>query len=59
MYHEEHKEKKQTYDRNYRELNKEIIQLKNKPQKCECGGSCGLKDKARHLRSLKHQQFYW
>ena len=52
------KEKKNEYDKAYREANKKEINERNKEKyTCDCGSTLRKVDKARHLKSLKHQKF--
>jgi len=72
-YQEEHKEKIKKYGKEYREENKEYLQnyfkeyqeehkeeikeKRNKKIDCECGGFFSLYNKARHLKSKKHEDY--
>ena len=57
-YYQMNKEKFITKQNQYRETNKEQISEKKKITfVCQCGSTCRTNDKARHDRSVKHQQF--
>lgn len=53
-YREENKEKIQQLNKQYREQNKEKI---NKECECECGSKYIFRNKTRHFKSKKHQEF--
>ena len=57
-YYENNKEEIKKKDKEYYEKNKEDINQKKKQIcDCECGSSIRISDKARHLKSLKHQKY--
>ena len=46
------------YMRQYRQDHKEEIRIqKNKKSECSCGGHYAEKNKARHIRTLMHQNW--
>ena len=57
-YYEEHKEEILVKQKIYNEKNKEkIIKYRNELYNCECGGKYKYNHKARHLKSLKHNNY--
>ena len=57
-YYENNKEEIKKKDKEYYENNKEDINQKRKQIcDCECGSSIRISDKARHLKTLKHQKY--
>ena len=55
---DEYKEMKRISDKNYRENNKEKINLvKKEIIVCECGGTCQRDGLARHRRTAKHTKY--
>jgi len=58
QYRQKHKEEAKTYQTQYRQKHADEIKIK-KAQKfeCECGSVCSINDKARHLKSKKHQAY--
>ena len=57
MPHKDSEVRKQ-YMKQYRQDHKEEIRIqKNKKTECSCGGHYLEKSKARHMRTLKHQDF--
>ena len=57
-YREDNKEKIKEKDKRYRENNKEMIKEKQGEKfNCECGCICRISDKARHLKTKKHQNY--
>ena len=48
----------QEYNKTYKQLNPERIKiLKNQKHNCECGGSYTSKNRAVHMRSIKHETY--
>ena len=68
-YHQQHKEEKKEYDKIYRENNKDrkrendtVYREKNRDKllakiECACGNTYAHKNKSRHERSNKHQEY--
>jgi hypothetical protein len=57
-YREDNKEVIKEHKKIYRENNKDKIkEHKRQEFNCECGSSCYLDHKARHLKTKKHQEF--
>ena len=55
---EQLKEQKKENDREYREKNRDILREKAREKfTCECGTTLRKSDKARHNRSIKHQNY--
>jgi len=62
QYRQEHADEIKTYTKQYRQEHKEEIAVKMKAYRgqkfeCDCGTICGIGDKARHERTLKHQDW--
>ena len=48
----------QEYNKTYKQLNPEMIRMrKNQKHNCECGGSYTSKNRAVHMRSIKHETY--
>jgi len=57
-YRQDNKEKKKEYNDIYRQNNKEELNEKKKQKyKCDCGNIYSHADKARHLKTNKHQNY--
>ena len=57
-YCEANKDKKKLIDKKYAEVNKERLKEANsKSFYCECGSICRYGDKAKHMRTIKHQNY--
>ena len=57
-YKQDNRNKLQEYDRQYRKKNRETINEKhNKQIDCECGGHYAVKNKTRHFKTKKHQNY--
>jgi hypothetical protein len=58
-YRESNKEKINLQKKEYYEINKEKIKEHNNiPWHCDCGSSCRIIEKSRHLKSLKHLKWF-
>ena len=53
-YYKKNREKRLEYNEKYKQQNKDKLSEKNT---CLCGGKYGYSDKARHLKSKKHQEY--
>jgi hypothetical protein len=57
-YYEDKKEQVLERNRQYQKRNRQQISEKMKiPFNCECGSTCRINEKARHLKSKKHQAY--
>ena len=57
-YRENNKEKIKQHKKEYREINKEkLVEERKKTFTCECGSCLRLRDKSRHEKSMKHQNY--
>lgn len=57
-YYEDNKEiLAQKKKQNYRENREKVAEKRAVPFICECGSTCRIADKARHFKSLKHQNY--
>ena len=54
IWFDNHKEEKREYDKKYREEKKEKLK---ETYLCECGSTCLKRQKLRHERTSKHQEF--
>jgi len=54
IWFDNHKEKKREYDKKYREEKKEKLE---ETYLCECGSTCLKRQKLRHEKTSKHQEF--
>ena len=57
-WYEKNREKMEKYHKDYREAHKEeIIERDKEKMTCECGSICRRRDKVRHCKSKKHQDY--